>query len=364
MQLGSRWVQRDATPSSLGRAILSMKRAWYAALVSTIFAVVSTTASYLAIIQPVFLPNDFTNPAVQRFVSSRAYQDASRPFFAKLDQLNNKNATGGHDVAPTDFLMTDDSQFGLVVSIYYKAVRLSDDIDKSKAKSTSAGGPGYMYRPQITVRPFLPWLILFAALEISLVICIMAYALRKAPVAQRAFEERALAEYFSDRTSGGVANDRSASAIMVIENILHHFHTFAMQLNRRHDARPGIELRDEHDVQDMLDAVLKINFRDIKREEPVPSSVGASSRIDFLLRDEAIGIEVKMTREGLRDGKLGNELLMDLARYSAHPACRYVLFFIYDPGHRVRNPTGLRSDLVDKGQSLGMPVNVIYAPPR
>ena len=210
----------------------------------------------------------------------------------------------------------------------------------------------------------MPWLILFAAVQISLVICIMAYAFRKAPVAQRAFEERALAEYFSDRTSDGVVNDRSASAIMVIENILRHFHSFAMQLNRRHDARPGVDLRDEHDVQDMLDVILKINYRDIKREEPVPSSVGASSRIDFLLRNEAIGIEVKMTREGLRDGKLGNGLLMDVARYSARPACRYVLFFIYDPRHRVRNPNGLRSDLVDKGQSLGMPVNVVYAPPR
>ncbi|WP_175927502.1 hypothetical protein [Burkholderia cepacia] len=317
-----------------------------------IAAIVSTTGLYLSLVQPVFFPNDLTNPAVQHFVASEQYRRSADPFFAKLIRYN-ENKGDTTEPVPDDFLMTDVSQFGLVVSMFYKTVSKHETFEH-----------GYRYEPQIIVRLAVPELIIFVMLETFLVLCIAASVLPRVPPAQRAFEDRALTEYFGDEITGVQQRYRSTSAIVLIEETLFNFHAYVMQLARRYDDRPGIQIRDEHDVQDVLYAALKIHLQDVQREEAVPSTVGASSRIDFLLRDEEIGIEVKMVRDGQRDGKLGDELLLDLARYSAHPACRYLFLFIYDPAHQVQNPMGLRADLVEKGQSLGMPVNVVYGPPR
>ena len=67
--------------------------------------------------------------------------------------------------------------------------------------------------------------------------------------------------------------------------------------------------------QDLLHALLRIFFKDIRKEEWGPSYAGSSSRMDFLLHQEEIVIEVKMTREGLKQKELVDQLLIDIARY-------------------------------------------------
>lgn len=358
MKQGMGLIRRGLEPTSLGRVILSKNRARHFALWSGVLAIVSTAGLYLSIVYPAFLADDLSNPAVGRFMLSDEYKRSTRPFFSRIEQLDTPSEAW-RDEGPDDFRITDTSQFGIVVSMDFRAVprRGMNPIDKDGKPSTAVAGYRYL-PPQIAVTLYPPWLILFSVFEICMAVGIAAFALHKPSIAQREYEERALEEYFGE----GALDE--ASAISVIENVLRHFHAYATQLNRRHGTRLGIEIHDEHDVQDILDAVLRINFRNLLREEPVPNSVGAVSRIDILLPDPAIAIEVKMTRDGLRDGKLGEELLIDLARYAAHPACRYLFLFIYDPQHRVRNPNVLLTDLVQKGQGLGLPVQVIYAPPR
>ena len=41
--------------------------------------------------------------------------------------------------------------------------------------------------------------------------------------------------------------------------------------------------------------------------------------MDFLLKDDEISIEVKMTRDGLKDKELGEQLIIDIAKYKEHP---------------------------------------------
>ena len=77
----------------------------------------------------------------------------------------------------------------------------------------------------------------------------------------------------------------------------------------------------------------------------MPSFAGKNSRIDLFLKEEARFIEVKMTRDNLRDKKLGEELSIDIPQYKEHPGCERLFCFIYDPGRLVRNPTGLKRDL-------------------
>ncbi len=67
--------------------------------------------------------------------------------------------------------------------------------------------------------------------------------------------------------------------------------------------------------------------------------------MDFLLKDEEIAIEVKMTRDGLKDKEIGDQLLIDIAKYQAHPNYKSLYCFVYDPDGHIRNPRGLEKDL-------------------
>ena len=137
----------------------------------------------------------------------------------------------------------------------------------------------------------------------------------------------------------------SAEAISKIETIFNKFHSISQQLLIRHSNRETLHIKDEYDVQDLLHSLLLIYFDDVRSEETVPSHAGASSRLDFLIPQYEIGIEAKMTRNGLADRKIGEELLIDIGRYTKHPKCKNLLCFIYDPEYNIENFTGLKADL-------------------
>lgn len=128
-------------------------------------------------------------------------------------------------------------------------------------------------------------------------------------------------------------------------NIISNFPSIARQLRNRHSGRNTLEIDDEYDVQDLLHALLKLHFNDIRTEEWIPSYAGGSSRMDFLLKNEQIVIEVKKTRNHLSDKEAGEQLLIDIAKYSKHQDCKVLLCFIYDPEKRIGNPIGLENDL-------------------
>jgi len=147
-----------------------------------------------------------------------------------------------------------------------------------------------------------------------------------------------------------------------IEAVCDAFHRSALRLRSTTSNRKGIEIKNEYDVQNLLWALLETRFSDVRDEEPTPSQAGKSARADFLLRDEEIIVETKMTRSGLSDGKLGDELILDIERYRKHPHCKALFCFVYDPNHRLENPIGLEKDL---SRSVdGLPVRVRIRPTR
>lgn len=167
---------------------------------------------------------------------------------------------------------------------------------------------------------------------------------------------------FMDEPPGAVAVPPTAAAsgaVAKVERLL-RFHKFARELRRRHGDRTPLVVADEHDVQDLVRAILALDFDDVRPEEWTPSYAGGASRVDFLLKAEQIVIELKMTRDGLTDRELGEELVIDIARYRAHPDCQTLICVIYDPDHIIRNAAGLIKDL----ESLGNPprVRVLVTP--
>ncbi|MCM1235590.1 MAG: hypothetical protein NC489_36285, partial [Ruminococcus flavefaciens] len=142
-----------------------------------------------------------------------------------------------------------------------------------------------------------------------------------------------------------VSQKEDLSAIQNLNIIFSSFHKVVRQLRYRHSNRSALEIKDEYDVQDLLHALLKLYFDDIRPEEWTPSYAGSSSRVDFLLKNEKLVIEVKKTREGLEDKELGEQLIIDIDKYKAHPDCEKLVCFVYDPEERIHNPVGIMNDL-------------------
>ena len=145
-----------------------------------------------------------------------------------------------------------------------------------------------------------------------------------------------------------------------IINIFNKFHEIVVELKNRHDNRQTLIVEDEYDVQDLLHALLHLYFEDIRVEEWTPSCCGTSSRQDFLLHNENIVIETKMTRTGLNNKELANELIIDIERYKKHPNCKTLYCFVYDPINKIKNPRGFEKDLTKNTD--GLQVIVIIKP--
>jgi hypothetical protein len=148
--------------------------------------------------------------------------------------------------------------------------------------------------------------------------------------------------------------------LAVVLNIVNKFHVAANQLKRRYGNRETLRIIDEYDVQDLLHVLLRVQFDDIRPEEYAPSKAGGASRLDFLLKDEKIVVEAKMASQSLNDRKIGEQLIVDIERYKAHPDCNKLVCFVYDPDHHIRNPIGLETDLSGKDEKLA--VIVVVAP--
>lgn len=168
--------------------------------------------------------------------------------------------------------------------------------------------------------------------------------------------EKALLAHINDIRSGSNAGD----ARQIICGICERFHLMAQQLKSRRAGQEPLLLRDEYDVQYLMHATLKLHFDDIRPEEWCPSCAGRSSRVDFLLKAEQIVIETKMTRKGLDDRKLGEELTLDKAKYQTNKDCRTLVCFVYDPDGHCKNPTALEQDLAESGPDFS--VIIVVAP--
>ena len=146
-----------------------------------------------------------------------------------------------------------------------------------------------------------------------------------------------------------------------LEKIFSRFHRVSQTLRHRHSSRDTIVINDEYDVQDLVNALLQIHFLDIRPEEYSSSYAGANSRIDFVLTNEDIVIEIKMTNDHLKDKDIGSQLLVDIGRYKSHPNCKILCVFVYDKEDHIRNKVGLKRDLENMSTSQ-MQIKIFIEP--
>jgi hypothetical protein len=343
---------------SIVTAILNNRRSRRIIFLSITATIVSFAILYFALISPVLMPATITNPAVSKFISSKSFQEMISPAFDVLVEYN--KGTIDNSRLSSDLYAIDPTQLGVLVEVHYKLIPRptipSDDVQEKNKPSRVP----FRYEPEVNVRLSLVHLGVFILIEATLFFC-LAFFLERKTSAQVKFEERELDNFFLNGTAAiAELADTSVAANAYVKGVLSNFHAFCLQLNERHDNRKGFEINDEYDVQDALHSLLRLIVKDVRPEDPIPSTAGASSRIDFLLYNEEIGIEVKMPRQGLKDKHLGEELIVDIARYSAHPRCKYLIFFVYDPKAFIKNPQSLR-EYVTRHEG-GMTVDLIVSP--
>jgi hypothetical protein len=135
-------------------------------------------------------------------------------------------------------------------------------------------------------------------------------------------------------------------------SLCRRFPLFVERLQKRQRNRHSFSVSDEYDVQDLLHAILRLHFDDVRPEEYTPSYGGNTSKVDFYLPQERIVIEAKMTRANLGQREVTDQLIIDAARYAQIDGVETLICVVYDPERRCGNPKTVENDVENSGSRL------------
>jgi hypothetical protein len=146
----------------------------------------------------------------------------------------------------------------------------------------------------------------------------------------------------------------------LIRKVCVRFHAVARQLRLRKDYRATLDVEDDYDLQDLLCALLKVEFDEVGSDEWTPPYAGGAPRTGFLLHGDQIVVVAKKTRSGLTVKELADQVAADSSHYAARDNCRTLFCFIYDPEGRIGSPKRLEADLTSASDRYA--VEVLVAP--
>lgn len=152
----------------------------------------------------------------------------------------------------------------------------------------------------------------------------------------------------------------------LLERLIGGLITAMFPLTNRRKGVTVLAFDAESDLQDLLHAMMRPWIRDIRPEEYVPSYAGKNSRLDFLLPEHRLAIELKFVRDLAHGKMIGQELAIDIDHYRRHPACDRLWCVVSDPKFHLLNPNGLANDLEGKRSSPqgDLSVRVFIIPSR
>jgi REase_DpnII-MboI len=148
--------------------------------------------------------------------------------------------------------------------------------------------------------------------------------------------------------------------LTLIRKVCLRFHSVARQLRLRKDYRPTLEVDDDHDLQDLLCALLKVEFDEVATEEWTPPYTGGAARTVILVNRDQIAIVAKKTGPGVTTKELADQVAADSAYYQAQGRCTTIFCFMYDPEGRIGSPKRLETTLTSVSEHCR--VEVLVAP--
>jgi hypothetical protein len=125
----------------------------------------------------------------------------------------------------------------------------------------------------------------------------------------------------------------------VLRDIFYNFPNAVQKIIK--DRRKGhseFDIKDEYDVQDILYVIVKSFFPNMRDEDPIPKVGGKSTKIDLILREEKILIEVKMMKEkDSNETHFIEQLKVDFESYHKCSWLDKLFCFVYDPFKKTRD---------------------------
>lgn len=155
-----------------------------------------------------------------------------------------------------------------------------------------------------------------------------------------------------DGLAGDQPDNTDIDGIRKVERIFDRFDVVANQLRDRSRGREPLVMDDEYDVQYLMHALLRLYFDDVRDETYLSRVANKSPRIDFLLEQHEIGIEIKRASTTRPVSDLLSELAEDKEVYRKDPICDTLLVFIFDPERTETNPAEIEKDLSEATQNL------------
>jgi hypothetical protein len=128
-----------------------------------------------------------------------------------------------------------------------------------------------------------------------------------------------------------------ADPLVALETMLRRLPRVVRQLRVRHGDRPPFRVEDERDLEDLLRALLPLQFDDVRPQGRTPM-YATGTRTDFLLMPAAIALTVKRATPALREPQLAEQLRQDIAAYAGLRGIRMLISFIYDPEELLYQP--------------------------
>jgi len=129
------------------------------------------------------------------------------------------------------------------------------------------------------------------------------------------------------------------SADEVVRDILSNFSNAIQKIikNRRKD-HPHFIIEDEYDVQDILYVILKSVFPNLRDEDAIGKVGAKTTKIDLIIREERILVEVKMIKaKDSNETHFIEQLKADFESYHECKWLRKLFCFVYDPYKKTRD---------------------------
>ena len=104
------------------------------------------------------------------------------------------------------------------------------------------------------------------------------------------------------------------------------------------EKRTEYKITSEIKLQNLIYSIIRSLFSSTEFEDPTEKLCGKSNRLDFVLKDHRIIIEVKYVRDKDHGKKISEELSIDYPRYKTSPYGNKIINYIYDPHNHIINP--------------------------
>lgn len=148
-------------------------------------------------------------------------------------------------------------------------------------------------------------------------------------------------------------------AVQTVIAIGQRFLYVERELLKRHDKRPTLTVENEYDAQDLYRALLRMFFDDVRPEDYTASYAGGASRVDFVLPEFELAVELKRSRPSMTAKLLGEQLLIDVARYGQRSDVSHLVCIVFDHEGLLDNPRGLERDLEHDSTTRDTAVSVV-----